>query len=97
MPKFCCHYSHPWLSIQHPASLTDKYELQNPNCTPETIRLSELLLDEEGSEMRELPGAGDAKDDKLDDDPADDTGVCRLGLISELGLSLLYMMMWSAF
>lgn len=65
-------------------------------CTPETIRLSELLLDEEGSEMRELPGAGDAEDDKLDDDPADDTGVCRLGLISELGLSLLYMM-WLAF
>jgi hypothetical protein len=46
--------------------------------------------------MRELPGAGDAEDDELDDDPADDTGVCRLGLISELGLSLLYVR-WSAF
>jgi hypothetical protein len=39
--------------------------------------------------MRKLPGAGDAKHDELDDDPSNDTGICRLGLISELGLSLL--------
>lgn len=39
--------------------------------------------------MRKLPGAGDAKHDELDNDPSNDTGVCRLGLISELGLSFL--------
>jgi hypothetical protein len=52
--------------------------------------LGQLLLDEEGSEMRELPGASDAKHNELNNDPSNNAGVCRLGLISELGLSLLY-------
>lgn len=39
--------------------------------------------------MRELPCAGGAEDDELNDDPSNDTGVGRLGLISEFGLSLL--------
>lgn len=39
--------------------------------------------------MRELPSAGGAEDDELNDNPSNDTGVGRLGLISEFGLSLL--------
>lgn len=50
---------------------------------------SKLLLDKEGPQVGELPCAGCAEDDELDDDPAHDAGVCRLGLVSELGLSLL--------
>ena len=56
--------------------------------------LGQLLLDEEGPEMRELPGASNAKDNKLNNDPSDNTGICRLGLVSELSLSLLNI--WSA-
>jgi len=37
----------------------------------------------------ELPCAGDADDDELDDDPANNASVGRLGLVAELGLSLL--------
>lgn len=51
--------------------------------------LSKLLLNKERTQMRKLPCAGGAEDDKLNDDPSNDTGVCRLGLISEFGLSLL--------
>ena len=39
--------------------------------------------------MRELPSAGGAEDDELDNDPADNTSVCRFGLVSEFGLTLL--------
>jgi hypothetical protein len=38
--------------------------------------------------MRKLPGASDAKHNELNNDPSNDTGVGRLGLISELSLSL---------
>jgi hypothetical protein len=51
--------------------------------------LGELLLDEEGSEVRQLPCAGNSQHSELDQDPADDTVVGELGLISELGLTLL--------
>jgi hypothetical protein len=54
-----------------------------------SMRLGELLLDEERAQMGELPGTGDAENHHLDEHPADDSAVCRLGLISELGLSLL--------
>lgn len=51
--------------------------------------LRELLLDEEGAEVGELPGAGSGEDDELDDDPADDAPVGGLGLIPELSLAFL--------
>ena len=49
----------------------------------------ELLLDEEVAQVRELPGAGDAQDGQLDEDPADDAGVCALGLVTEVGFAFL--------
>ncbi len=51
--------------------------------------LRQLLLDEEGAQMRQLPGAGTAENDELDNHPSNDTGVGGLGLISELGLAFL--------
>lgn len=39
--------------------------------------------------MRQLPGAGSAQNDQLNNHPSNNTRVCRLGLISEIGLSLL--------
>lgn len=51
--------------------------------------LRELLLDEEGAEIRELPGAGGAENDDLDEHPPDDTSVGGLGLVSELGFPFL--------
>ena len=39
--------------------------------------------------MRQLPCAGGCQDDDLNDHPANDTRVGRLGLVSELGLSFL--------
>ena len=52
--------------------------------------LSELLLDEERTQMGELPGACAPQDSQLDEDPADDSAVGRLGLISELGFTFLH-------
>lgn len=49
--------------------------------------LRQLLLDEEGTQMRQLPDAGTAENDELDNHPANDTGVGGLGLVSELGLA----------
>lgn len=49
----------------------------------------ELLLDEEGAQVGQLPGAGGAQDDELDGHPADDAGVGGLGLVSEFGFSFL--------
>lgn len=49
----------------------------------------QLLLDEEGAQVRELPCAGDAEHDDLDEGPAHDAGIGRLGLIAELGFALL--------
>lgn len=51
--------------------------------------LRELLLDEEGAEVGELPGGGGGEDDELDDDPADDAGVGGFRVVSELGLTFL--------
>jgi hypothetical protein len=73
----------PNKSIGKVKDLARKQTLHRP------IRLGQLLLNEEGSEMRKLPGAGNAKNNELNDDPSNNTGVCRLGLISELGLSFL--------
>ena len=39
--------------------------------------------------MGELPGASDTQHGELNKRPPDDTSVCRLGLISELGLAFL--------
>jgi hypothetical protein len=50
---------------------------------------SELLLDEEGTQVRELPCARDAQDDELDEDPADNAAVGGLRLVPELGLTFL--------
>lgn len=69
--------------------------LQTPACSgkpktsPFLISLRELLLDEEGPQMRQLPGASDGKHDKLDEHPSDNTGVGRLGLVAEFGFALL--------
>lgn len=51
--------------------------------------LCELLLDEEGAQMRELPCASDAEDGKLNQGPADDARVCVFRLVTELGLAFL--------
>lgn len=40
--------------------------------------------------MRELPGASDAEDDELDQDPADDARVGGFGLITEFGFAFLF-------
>lgn len=40
--------------------------------------------------MRELPGASDAEDDELDQNPADDASVGGFGLIAEFGFALLF-------
>jgi hypothetical protein len=52
--------------------------------------LGKLLLDEEGAQMRQLPCAGDTENDELDDGPANDAGICGLGLVAELGFAFLY-------
>ena len=51
--------------------------------------LSKLLLDEERAQMRQLPDAGDTKDNELDKCPANDARVRVLGLVTEFGLALL--------
>lgn len=50
--------------------------------------LNQLLLGEETSQMVELPSAGTAQNNGLDDDPSHNSRVGGLGLVSELGLSL---------
>lgn len=50
--------------------------------------LNQLLLGEEASQMVELPSTGGSQNNGLDDDPSDNSRVCGLGLVSELGLSL---------
>ncbi len=49
----------------------------------------QFLLDEKCSQMRKLPGAGDAQDSELNQGPAHDARVCRFGLVSELCFSFL--------
>lgn len=39
--------------------------------------------------MRQLPGASDSDDDELDEDPANDSGISGLRLVSEVGLAFL--------
>lgn len=48
-----------------------------------------FLLDEECPQMCQLPRASDTKNNKLDQSPSDNTGVCMFGLVPELGLTLL--------
>lgn len=55
--------------------------------------LGQLLLDEEGPQMRELPCAGSGENDDLDKHPSDGTGVGSLGLVSEFGLTFLFPVM----
>lgn len=54
------------------------------------VRSGKLLLDEEGPQMRQLPRAGDTQDGHLDERPPHNTRVGRLGLVAELGLTLLH-------
>jgi hypothetical protein len=82
-------------SLSYPSILLHVCFCDMMTCPPSPSRmcekspyLGELLLDEEGAEVRELPCACDAKNDELDEDPANDSSVRGLGLISELGLSL---------
>jgi hypothetical protein len=51
--------------------------------------LSQFLLDEEGSQMRQLPSAGHAQHDELNERPAHDLGVGGFTLVSKLGFSFL--------
>lgn len=51
--------------------------------------LSKLLLDEECSQMRQLPCASDTENSELDKCPADNAGVCVFGLIAELSFTFL--------
>lgn len=51
--------------------------------------LGKLLLDKERSQMRQLPRASTGKNNELDNRPSNDTGICGLGLVAELSLSLL--------
>ena len=53
------------------------------------IFLCELLLDEEGAQMRELPCAGHAEDDQLEEDPSYHARVGGLGLVAEFGFAFL--------
>ena len=52
--------------------------------------LRQLLLDEEGPQVGELPCTGNSQNNELDECPADDAGVSGLGLVAELGFTLLY-------
>ena len=52
--------------------------------------LRQLLLDEEGPQVGQLPGASHAEHDKLDQNPAHHTRVGALRLITELGFAFLY-------
>lgn len=52
--------------------------------------LCELLLDKEGPQVRQLPGARNTQHSKLDQDPADDACVGALGLVAKLGLAFLF-------
>lgn len=52
--------------------------------------LCKLLLDEEGPQVGQLPGARHAEHDELDQDPSDHTRVGALGLIAELGFAFLH-------
>jgi hypothetical protein len=47
------------------------------------------LLDEERPEVRELPGAGNAQDNKLYQCPSHHPSIRRLGLVSEFSLAFL--------
>lgn len=52
--------------------------------------LRELLLNEEGSQVGELPCTGSAQNDNLNQHPSNDTSIGGFGLVSELGLAFLY-------
>jgi hypothetical protein len=49
----------------------------------------QLLLDEERTQVRELPRARGREDGYLDEGPAHDAGVGCLGLVAEFGLTFL--------
>ncbi len=57
--------------------------------TEQTL-LCQLLLDEKRPQVRELPCAGDAQNNQLQQCPSNNTRVCGFGLISEFGFTLLY-------
>ena len=48
------------------------------------------MLDEEGPQVGQLPCTGDSQNNELDERPADDAGVGGLGLVAELGFTLLF-------
>lgn len=50
---------------------------------------SQLLLNEEITEMRQLPSASSGENDELDNTPPDDTRIGSLGLIAEFSLAFL--------
>ena len=52
--------------------------------------LCKLLLDEEVFQVGKLPRAGDSENCELDENPADDAGICGFRLVSEFSFALLH-------
>lgn len=50
--------------------------------------LCKLLLDEEVFQVGKLPRAGDSENCELDENPADDAGICGFRLVSEFSFAL---------
>jgi hypothetical protein len=55
----------------------------------DTNTSGKLLLNEECSQMRQLPCAGNTKNNELNHSPTDDARVRVFGLVAELGFTLL--------
>lgn len=100
-PKFCLfptvfsHRTHRASFRPLNRTLQPQTTVFSPKISTSSIRVrrskksSEFLLDEKGSQMRELPSAGDTEDGELNQGPAHDARVGRFGLVSEFGFSFL--------
>jgi hypothetical protein len=68
-------------------------ETRTPTTTPvfstSSSQLCELLLDKEGPQMRQLPGARRGEHRQLDQNPPHHARVGALGLIAEFGFTFL--------
>jgi hypothetical protein len=69
-------------------------ETRTPTTTPvfstSSSQLCELLLDKEGPQMRQLPGARRGEHRQLDQNPPHHARVGALGLIAKFGFTFLY-------
>lgn len=83
------HYAtlHTYLASR---GVVERRTMTRSNMTNFAVNISsELLLDEKGAQVGKLPSTRNTDDEELDDDPANDAAVGGLGLVSELGFSLL--------